>query len=83
MYNFTQIVYNFTQVVYFFHTTGSYVSQCYVNFLNSGLTVYQFCNFKHSLKAESSEDSLASSSVEFSIGLSCKLLELTCTQIWP
>ena len=32
---------------------------------------YQFCNFKHFLKAENSEDSLASSCVEFSIGLSC------------
>ena len=32
---------------------------------------YQFCNFKHILKAENSEDSLASSCVEFSIGLSC------------
>ena len=31
----------------------------------------QFCNFKHFLKAENSEDSLASSCVEFSIGLSC------------
>ena len=41
MYNFTQIVYNFTQVVYFFtqQLVGSYVSQCCVNFLNSGLTV--------------------------------------------
>ena len=32
---------------------------------------YQFCNFKHFLKAENSEDSLASWCVEFSIGLSC------------
>ena len=32
---------------------------------------YQFCNFKHFLKAENSENSLASSCVEFSIGLSC------------
>ena len=32
---------------------------------------YKFCNFKHFLKAENSEDSLASSCVEFSIGLSC------------
>ena len=32
---------------------------------------YQFCNFKHFLKAENSENSLASSRVEFSIGLSC------------
>ena len=32
---------------------------------------YQFCNFKHFLKAEKSEDSLASSCVELSIGLSC------------
>ena len=32
---------------------------------------YQFCNFKHFLKAENSQDSLASSCVEFSIGLSC------------
>ena len=32
---------------------------------------YRFCNFKHFLKAENSEDSLASSCVEFSIGLSC------------
>ena len=30
----------------------------------------QFCNFKHFLKAENSADSLASSCVEFSIGLS-------------
>ena len=28
---------------------------------------YQFCNFKHFLKAENSEDSLASSCVELSI----------------
>ena len=32
---------------------------------------YQFCNFKHFLKAENSEDSLASSCVEISICLSC------------
>ena len=32
---------------------------------------YQFCNFKHFLKAENNEDSLASSCVELSIGLSC------------
>ena len=32
---------------------------------------YQFCNFKHFLKAENSEDSLASSCEELSIGLSC------------
>ena len=32
---------------------------------------YTFCNFKHFLKAENSEDSLASSCVELSIGLSC------------
>ena len=32
---------------------------------------YQFCNFKHFLKAENSEDSLASSCVELIIGLSC------------
>ena len=32
---------------------------------------YQFCNFNHFLKAENSEDSLASSCVEFSISLSC------------
>ena len=32
---------------------------------------YQFCNFKHFLKAENSEDSLASLCVEFYIGLSC------------
>ena len=31
----------------------------------------QFCNFRHFLKAENSEDSLASSCVELSIGLSC------------
>ena len=31
----------------------------------------QFCNFKHFLKAENSEDSLARVCVEFSIGLSC------------
>ena len=38
---------------------------------------YQFCNFKHflnMLKAENSEDSLASSCLEFSIGLSCNLV---------
>ena len=29
---------------------------------------YQFCNFKHFLKAENSEDSLASSCEEFCIG---------------
>ena len=33
---------------------------------------YQFCNLNISLKAENSEDSLASSCVELSIGLSCK-----------
>ena len=32
---------------------------------------YQFCNFKHFLLAENSEDSLASLCVELSIGLSC------------
>ena len=32
---------------------------------------YQLCNFKQFLKAENSEASLASSCVEFSIGLSC------------
>ena len=32
---------------------------------------YQFCNFKHFLKAENSEDSPASSCVEFSTSLSC------------
>ena len=32
---------------------------------------YQFCNFELFLKAENSKDSLASSCVEFSIGLSC------------
>ena len=32
---------------------------------------HQFYNFKHFLKAENSEDSLASSCVELSIGLSC------------
>ena len=31
----------------------------------------QFCNFRHFLKAENSEDSLASSCEELSIGLSC------------
>ena len=31
----------------------------------------QFCNFKPFLKAENIADSLASSCVEFSIGLSC------------
>ena len=36
MYNFTQVVYFFTQQL-----VGSYVSQCCVNFLNSGLAVYQ------------------------------------------
>ena len=46
VYNFTQIVYNFTQVVYFFtqQLVGSYVSQCCVNFLNSGLMVYPNTN---------------------------------------
>ena len=41
---------------------------------------YQFCNFKHFLKAENSEDhedSLASSCVEFSIGLSCNPVSLS------
>ena len=38
---------------------------------------YQFCNFKHFLKAENSEDSLASSCVEFSIGLSCNPVWVT------
>ena len=44
---------------------------------------YQFCNFKHFLKAENSEESLASSCVEFSndhvTGTQCEtglLLEL-------
>ena len=32
---------------------------------------YQFCNFKHFLKAENSEENFASSCVEFSIGLPC------------
>ena len=32
---------------------------------------YQFFNFEHFLKAANSEDSLASSCIEFSIGLSC------------
>ena len=32
---------------------------------------YKCCNFKHFLKAENREDSLASSCVELSIGLSC------------
>ena len=32
---------------------------------------YQFCNFKHFLKAENSEDSLDSLCVEFSTGLLC------------
>ena len=32
---------------------------------------YQFCDFKHFLKAENSKDSLASSYVKFSVGLSC------------
>ena len=32
---------------------------------------YQFCNLKHFLNAENSEDSLASSCVELSNGLSC------------
>ena len=41
---------------------------------------YQFCNFKHFLKAENSEDSLTSSCVEFSIGLSCNPV---CTWIEP
>ena len=47
VYNFTQIVYNFTQVVYFFTQllVGSYVSQCCVNFLNSGLTVCNLGSF--------------------------------------
>ena len=38
---------------------------------NSKTFWYQFCNLKHFLKTENSEDSLASSCVEFSIGLSC------------
>ena len=40
---------------------------------------YQFCNFKHFLKAENSEDSLASSCVELSIGLSCNPVHETGT----
>ena len=32
---------------------------------------YKFCNFKYFMKAENSEDSLASSCVELSIGLLC------------
>ena len=32
---------------------------------------YHFCNFKHFLKAENSEESLASLCVELPIGLSC------------
>ena len=47
---------------------------------------YQFCNFKHFLKAENSEDSLASLCVEFSISMVCHVtqyetgLQLTVTQ---
>ena len=44
---------------------------------------YQFCNFKHFLKAENSEDILASLCVEFSIGLSNPVWDwvtITCTQ---
>ena len=46
---------------------------------------YQFCNFKHFLKAENSEDNLASSCEEFCINwLSCNLLlELSKTQFRP
>ena len=51
---------------------------------------YQFWNFKHFLKAENSEDSLASSCVEFSIGLSCNPVwdwvtigtSLSCNPVW-
>ena len=51
---------------------------------------YQFCNFKHFLKAENSEDSLASSCVGFSIGLSCNPVwdwvtigtSLSCNPVW-
>ena len=45
---------------------------------------YQFCNFKHFLKAENSEDSLASSCEEFCISFHVTqyetglLLELAC-----
>ena len=35
---------------------------------------YQFCNFKHFLKAENSEDSLASSCAAQVIGLTCTSL---------
>ena len=35
---------------------------------------YQFCNFKHFLKAENSEDSLASSCAVQVIGLTCTSL---------
>ena len=43
-----------------------------VNFYRHNKTFwYQFCNFKHFWKQNFSEDILASSCVEFSIGLSC------------
>ena len=53
VYNFTQIVYNFTQVVYFFtqQLEGSYISQCCVIFLNSGLTVY-FSWWNHRMRCK-------------------------------
>ena len=44
---------------------------------------YQFCNFKHFMKAENSEDSLASSCVELSIGLPCNLRQYSCLRCNP
>ena len=52
---------------------------------------YEFCNFKHFLKAEHIEDSLASSCEEFSIsfrvtqyetGLLLELMRIMCFVIW-
>ena len=42
----------------------------FIGNINDKILWYQFCNFKHFLKAENSEDSLANLCVEFSIGLS-------------
>ena len=44
---------------------------------------YQFCNFKHFRKAESSEDSMANSCEEFSIGFHVPKYETIGTRIWP
>ena len=43
---------------------------------------YQFCNFKHFLKAENGEDSLASSCEEFCIGFHVTQLVLTLVLLY-